>query len=99
MRTCEDIRFIVRKARFPSRWKVRRVTPLHKQNLVKDPANYCRVTVLNNLSNYFESVIDNQLYAWISHFIPDSGGMWNRGLWCNVSLHTSGDSNSVVKGF
>ena len=63
-------KFIVRKAKWPSRWKIPRVTALHKRDSVKDPANYRPVSVLANLSVYFEGVIDDQFDDWVSNFIP-----------------------------
>ena len=64
-------RFIVHKASFPVRWKIGRVSPLHKRSSVSVPKNYKPVTVLNNLSTGFEGVIEEQFYTWISLFIAD----------------------------
>ena len=47
------------------------MTPLHKRGDVSDPTKYRPVTVLVNESTTFESVIEDQFYAWIVHFIPD----------------------------
>ena len=55
------------------------MTPLHKRDSVNDPANYRPVTVLINLSVYFESAIDDQLYTWVEHFVPDSQYGFLRG--------------------
>jgi hypothetical protein len=64
-------KFIVQKAVFPTRWKVGRVTPLHKRDAVSNPKNYRPVTVLDNNSTCFESSVDDQFYKWISKFIPE----------------------------
>jgi hypothetical protein len=63
-------RFIVNRATFPSKWKLGRVTPLHKRKAVSDPANYRPVTVLNNLESVFEGALELQLQQWICKFIP-----------------------------
>ena len=64
-------KFIVSKSRLPSRWKLGRVTPLHKRGSVSDENNYRPVTVLDNASTSFEGVMEEQFYEWMVHFIPD----------------------------
>ena len=63
---------IVRKADWPPRWKVARVTPLHKKGSVSDPAMYRPVSGLINLSLFFEGIVDDQFDEWTSHFVPDN---------------------------
>jgi hypothetical protein len=63
-------KFIVNRAVYPTRWKIGRITPLHKKAAVSDPANYRPVTVLDNNSTCFEAAVDDQFYSWIVKFIP-----------------------------
>ena len=62
---------IVKEAEYISRWKVARVTPPHKRGSVMDVKNYRPLSVLNNLSVYFEDTIHPQFNQWISNFIPE----------------------------
>ena len=63
-------KFIVNRAVYPTRWKIGRITPLHKKGAVSVPANYRPVTVLDNNSTCFETAVDDQFYSWIVKFIP-----------------------------
>ena len=63
-------RFIVNRAKFPARWKLGRVTPLHKRSAVSEAKNYRPVTVLCNLEAVFEGALERQLQKWIYNFIP-----------------------------
>ena len=49
---------IVRKATWPSAWKIARVTPPHKRGSVMLPGNYRPLSVLINLSVYVEDDCD-----------------------------------------
>jgi hypothetical protein len=69
--TTKLFKFIVRKSKLPGRWKLGRVTPLHKRGSVSNEKNYRPVTVLNNASTSLENVIEEQFYQWMVHFIPD----------------------------
>jgi hypothetical protein len=62
-------RMIVRSAKYPSNWKVARITPPHKRGSVKFPKNYRPISGLNNLSLIFEDTIYPQFEAWIDNFI------------------------------
>ena len=46
-------RLIVSRACFPARWKIGRVSPLHKRSSVSEAKNYRPVTVLDNLPTNF----------------------------------------------
>ena len=65
-------KFIVRKRKYPSRWKIGRITPVHKRGSVTVAKNYRPVQVLDNLSVAFEDTIAPQLNAWINKFTPES---------------------------
>ena len=47
-----------------------RVTPPHKRGSVKEVKNYRPLSVLINLSVYFEKTVDPQFEAWASAHIP-----------------------------
>ena len=63
---------IVKDALFPTVWKTPRVTPPHKRGSVKEAKNYRPLSVLPNLSVYFELTVDPQFDIWISKFIPEN---------------------------
>ena len=65
-------KFIVQKHTWPKIWKIARVTPPHKRGSVHDEANYRPLSVLPNLSVYFEGAVDDQFDAWNSKFVPES---------------------------
>ena len=64
-------RFIVQKATYVSKWKIQRVTPVHKRGSKSDPSKYRPVTVVDNLSAVFEDTIKPQFVSWARKFIPD----------------------------
>ena len=65
-------KFIVRKCQYPSRWKIGRITPVHKRDLVTAAKNYRPVQVLDDLSVAFEDTVAPQLRAWMNNFKPQS---------------------------
>ena len=65
-------RYIVKKSKFISRWKIGRVSAPHKRGSVKLPKNYRPLKVLENIAVAFERVCHSQLYRWISKFTPVS---------------------------
>ena len=68
---CKLYQYIVKKAKYPSRWKFGRVTALHKRGSVRDAKNYRPIQVMVTISLGFERSVDGQLSGWISIFIPD----------------------------
>ena len=70
--TCKMFKYIVQKATYVSRWKVGRVSAPHKRGSVKLAKNYRPLQVLENISVYLEKKLHDQLYKWISQFIPKS---------------------------
>ena len=50
-------RFVVKKSSYVSKWKIQRVTPVHKRGSRSDPSKYRPVTVVDNLSAVFEASI------------------------------------------
>ena len=53
-------RMIVKHGRYPSRWAIGRVTPVHKRGSVAEPANYRPMTTLDNVSMVSETCIYDQ---------------------------------------
>ena len=53
-------KFIVKKATYVSKWKIQRVTPVHKRGSKSDPSKYRPVTIVDNLSAVFEDTIKPQ---------------------------------------
>jgi hypothetical protein len=92
---CRLFKYIVRKAAFPSSWKIGRITPLHKRGPVKFPGNYRPVTVLNGLSTCFEAVVNDQLYAWASAHVPESQFGFLRG--CGTSDYGAAVAFPLIK--
>ena len=64
--------FICKKGEFPARWKIGRITALHKRGLVSCPKMYRPVQVLLNCELVFEGVIGPQLFRFLEKFIPPS---------------------------
>jgi len=62
---------IVRKAKWPTVWKMARVTPLHKRSSGMLTSNYRPLSVLVNLSVYLEDCMDPQFDKWIAKFTPE----------------------------
>ena len=65
-------RHICKKGSFPERWKIGRITALHKRDAISNPKNYRPVTVLENISLLFEDVLSDQMYAFLEKHIPPS---------------------------
>jgi len=63
---------IVREGTYPSLWKIQRVTPPHKRGSVKDAKNYRPLSVLVNLSVYFEKTVDPQFDVWVAIHTPEN---------------------------
>ena len=65
-------RHIVQRCEFPERWKVGRITALHKCGAVSDPKMYRPVQVLVKLESIFENTIGPQLLKFLNKFILSS---------------------------
>ena len=65
-------KLIVRKGKFPSRWKHGRITPLHKRDSLFEYSNYRPLQVLENMSIACEDIVDPQLTKWLLNFTPSS---------------------------
>ena len=65
-------KYIVRCCKFPSKWKIGRITPVHKRGVVIICKNWRPLQVLDNISAAFEDTISPQLSKWISQFVPKS---------------------------
>ena len=50
-------KIVVKKSAFVSKWKVQRVTPVHKRGSKADPKKYRPVSVVDNLSAVFEDTL------------------------------------------
>ena len=69
---CNLFKYIVNQSTFPSRWKVGRVTSVHKRGKVTDPTKYRPVQSLERLEMCFEECTQDELKKWINHFVPES---------------------------
>ena len=96
---------IVHDAMYVGRWKIARVTPPHKRGSVLDEKNYRPLSVLNNLSVYFEDVIDPQLDTWARNFIPDNQfgfvkstgtGDYGAALACTIQQHLDNKGEGIL---
>jgi hypothetical protein len=96
---------IVRQAEYISRWKVARVTPPHKRGSVMAVKNYRPLSVLVNLSVYFEDTVDPQFDQWISNFIPENQfgfvkntgtGDYGAALSCTMQLHLDKKGEGIL---
>ncbi len=57
----------ISKGKFPTIWKIARVTPLFKEGKTDDANNYRPISVLPILSKVFERVIHNRTYEYLSN--------------------------------
>ena len=58
----------IRTGRFPSSWKLAKVSPLHKKGPISDKGNYHPVSVLCALSKILERYVHDSLYNYfVSH--------------------------------
>ena len=64
-------KLIVKKCSFVSKWKIQRVTPVHKRGSKSGPSKYRPVTVVDNLSAVFEDFLKSQFSSWAQEFNPD----------------------------
>ena len=51
---------------FPDKWKIARVSPIHKGNAKDDPNNYRPISVLPVVAKIFEKSIYDQLYKYLA---------------------------------
>ena len=51
---------------FPQEWKLAKVTPIFKRGEKTDPGNYRPISVIPVLSNIFEKIIYDQLFAYLN---------------------------------
>ena len=63
-------KLIVKKSSYVSKWKVQRVSPVHKRGPKTEVSKYRPVTVVDNLSSVFKDVVKLQFEAWANKFIP-----------------------------
>jgi len=68
---CKLYQYIVKNAKYPSRWKYGRVTALHKRGSVRLVKNYRPVQVMVTISLGFERCVDGQFTGWMTIFIPE----------------------------
>ena len=52
--------------KFPTRWKIAKVFPLHKTEERDNANNYRPISVLSSLARLFERLVYNQMYAYLS---------------------------------
>ena len=51
---------------FPDKWKIAKITPIHKANAKNDPNNYRPISVLPIVAKVFEKVVFSQLYTYLT---------------------------------
>jgi hypothetical protein len=59
----------LKTATFPEVWKQSRITPVHKSGDKLDIKNYRPITILNNFSKVFESILYNVIYLATKNYI------------------------------
>ncbi|CAB4021257.1 Hypothetical predicted protein, partial [Paramuricea clavata] len=52
--------------KFPTRWKIAKVFPLHKTEERDNANNYRPISVLSSIARLFERLVYNQVYAYLS---------------------------------
>ncbi|CAB4011631.1 Hypothetical predicted protein, partial [Paramuricea clavata] len=52
--------------KFPTRWKIAKVFPLHKTEERDNANNYRPISVLSSIARLFERLVYNQMYAYLS---------------------------------
>ena len=51
---------------FPDKWKIAKITPIHKSDAKNDPNNYRPISVLPIVAKVFEKIAFDQLYAYLT---------------------------------
>lgn len=70
------INIAIETCSFPERWKVAKITPVHKKGDKSHISNYRPISILSNFAKVFEQVIYNSLYAGIKQYIsPNQHGL------------------------
>lgn len=54
----------LRKATFPSQWKLSKLCPLHKKGKTTEVSNYRPITIINNFGKVFEAALYTKIYGF-----------------------------------
>ena len=76
----------IKQCKYPSRWKMGRVTPLFKKNDELNKENYRPVTVLPALDNVFEKLVASQLDQFYTKLLSNYISAYRRHYGCETSL-------------
>jgi len=81
----------VSQGRFPLRWKIPRVTPVHKGRSKFDISNYRPIAKISNIAKLFERIIFKKLSFLIKSYIEPNqhGFMPGRSTATNLAVFTN----------
>lgn len=65
--------------RFPMKWKIARITPIHKKGDRSEVSNYRPVSVLSNFSKVFEMVLFSRIYPQVKSSLSECQHGFVRG--------------------
>jgi len=76
------------QGRFPIRWKISRVMPVHKGGIKFDISNYRPIATFSNIAKLFERIIFKKLYFLIRGYIEPNqhGFMPGRSTTTNLAV-------------
>jgi hypothetical protein len=79
---CSLFRKITLSGKYPEKWKLARVTPVHKKGTYSDCSNFRPVAVLPTLALLFERVLSSQLHKVLDPHIPNEQYGFVKGSGC-----------------
>ena len=81
--------FSLSQGKFPSDWKLARISPIFKKGPKTDPGNYRPVSILPVISKFMERIVFNQFYTYLNEnklLRVEQSGFRKRHS-CQSSLH------------
>lgn len=87
----------VETMKFPSRWKVAKIIPIHKTGIKSEIKNYRPISILSNFAKLFEIILFNRIYHSVKNIITDTqhGFMSLRSTATNLAIITQYISSSL----
>lgn len=91
----------LRVSKFPERWKLSYICPIHKGGLRADVENYRGVAIISSIPKLFESIVEDVLLFHLKNHVSSRqhGFFPGRSTTTNLMLFNNYVVNSVEKGF
>ncbi len=81
---------ILKRSVFPEKWKLSRITPVHKKDSSSDVTNYRPITIINNFAKIFEIALHSRMYRHVFTHLSSAqhGFVKGRSTTTNLLLKT-----------